>query len=58
MRNRRDGTVELLIAGPDAAVEAMIARCGEGPAAARVERIEITESDEAPPAGFAERPTL
>ena len=57
VRNRRDGTVEMLIAGDDEAVAAMIARCREGPPAARVERIEVEESDEAAPAGFEARPT-
>lgn len=56
VRNRRDGSVEMLIAGPETAVEAMIARCREGPPAARVERIHVTESDEAPPRGFETRP--
>jgi acylphosphatase len=58
VRNRRDGSVEMLIQGEDEAVEAMIARCRHGPPAARVERIETSESDEAVPAGFEARPTL
>jgi acylphosphatase len=58
VRNRRDGSVEMLIAGAEDAVEAMIARSREGPPAARVERIEVMESDEAAPAGFEARPTL
>jgi acylphosphatase len=55
VRNRSDGTVEMLIAGPEAAVEAMIVRCRQGPPAARVERIDVTESDEVPPEGFETR---
>ena len=58
VRNRRDGSVEMLIQGEQEAVEAMIARCREGPPAARVERIEVADSDEAAPAGFEARPTL
>ena len=58
VRNRRDGTVEMLIRGDDEAVEAMIARCRPGPPAARVERIEVSESDDTAPAGFEARPTL
>jgi acylphosphatase len=58
VRNRRDGSVEMLIQGEDETVDAMIARCRKGPPAARVERIEVSESDEAGPAGFAARPTL
>jgi acylphosphatase len=58
VRNRRDGSVEMLLAGSEEAVDAMIARCRDGPPAARVERIEVSESDEAAPAGFEARPTL
>jgi len=58
VRNRRDGSVEMLIAGSEEAVDAMIARCRDGPAAARVERVEVEETDQAAPAGFEARPTV
>ena len=58
VRNRGDGSVEILAEGPDEAIAELIRRCQEGPPAARVERIAVEESDEAAPAGFAERPTL
>jgi len=59
VRNRRDGTVEMLVAGPDAAIESLIARCRQGPPAARVERIDVqaTEAEEVP-SGFAQRATV
>lgn len=57
VRNRRDGTVEMLLSGEGAAVAEMIGRCRSGPAAARVERIDVEESAETPPAGFETRPT-
>ena len=57
VRNRRDGTVEMLLAGPEEAVARMIERCRAGPPAARVERIDVEETDEPTPAGFAQRPT-
>ncbi len=57
VRNRRDGSVEILASGPDAAVGALIASCREGPPSARVERIDIEESDETPPPGFTQLPT-
>lgn len=57
VRNRRDGTVEMLIAGHEEAVERMIERCHEGPDSARVERVEVEESGEAAPDSFAQRPT-
>jgi acylphosphatase len=53
VRNRRDGSVELLAYGRDEAVEALTAACRTGPSAARVERIEVEiEEGEGPPAGF------
>jgi acylphosphatase len=58
VRNRRDGTVEMVAAGPEDAVDAMIARCRQGPPAARVERIDVEETGEVLPADFEARPTL
>jgi acylphosphatase len=57
VRNRRDGSVEMLLSGPDEAMARMIERCREGPSAARVERIDVEETEEAAPAGFAQRAT-
>jgi acylphosphatase len=57
IRNRRDGTVEMLVSGAETAVVEMIARCREGPGAARVERIEVEESEEKPLQGFETRST-
>ena len=58
VRNRRDGSVEMLLSGSNEAVAAMIARCREGPPAAIVDRVDVSESDDAAPAGFEARPTL
>ena len=44
VRNRRDGTVEALIAGEARLVDAMIEACRRGPAAARVEGIDVEEA--------------
>jgi len=41
VRNRRDGTVEALVAGSDEAVAAMIAWSRRGPPGARVDRVEV-----------------
>lgn len=57
VRNRRDGSVEILAEGPKAAITELVRRCREGPPAARVDLVESEESDETAPAGFAERPT-
>jgi len=40
VRNRRDGTVEALFAGPQEAVEAMLEACREGPPGARVAAVD------------------
>ncbi len=39
-RNRKDGTVEAVLAGPEDAVAAMIAKCQYGPGMARVTAVE------------------
>jgi len=49
VRNREDGTVEALVAGPEPAVLTLLAACRRGPVAARVDSIE--ESFAEPPAG-------
>ncbi|HEX9837686.1 MAG TPA: acylphosphatase [Alphaproteobacteria bacterium] len=57
VRNRRDGTVETLLSGPDAAVEDMIARCRVGPPAARVDHVERFAADAPDHADFRQLPT-
>jgi len=39
VRNRRDGSVEAVFAGPEEAVTAMIAACRRGPSSARVDAL-------------------
>jgi acylphosphatase len=41
VRNRRDGSVEALFAGPEGLVSEMVARCRRGPSSARVD--DVTE---------------
>ena len=52
VRNRRDGSVEALFAGPADVVAAMIAACRRGPSSARVEAVqdEAGQSRHAEPA--------
>lgn len=59
VRNRRDGSVEALLMGDPDIVEAMIARCHDGPPAARVieVRVETAEVDQGV-SGFEARPTV
>jgi acylphosphatase len=44
VRNRRDGTVEAVIAGPEIDVEALIAWARHGPPAARVAGVSVEPS--------------
>lgn len=58
VRNRRDGTVEILARGEETALETLAERCREGPPAARVDRIEVEAADEPVPPGFEHKPTV
>jgi acylphosphatase len=60
VRNRLNGDVEALLAGPPDAVEALCAACWRGPAHARVDKVHVVEADPAalgPVAGFRQLPT-
>jgi acylphosphatase len=43
VRNRRDGSVEAVISGPNAAVAVLIYQAGRGPSGARVEGVEVED---------------
>jgi acylphosphatase len=45
VRNRRDGSVEALLAGPADVVSEMVALCRRGPSSARVEAVEEEAAD-------------
>jgi len=55
VRNRTDGTVELLATGDDDAVAAIIEACRRGPSDARVDSIEILEAEDPGNRGFTLR---
>lgn len=44
VRNRRDGAVEAVVAGPDETVNAMIEACRRGPLAAAVAAVDLREA--------------
>ncbi len=58
VRNRRDGSVEAVISGPSDNIDAMLARCRRGPAAARVDDIAVTDSNDTAPSPFEIRVTV
>ena len=61
VRNRRDGRVEALLHGADAAVDAVLAWARRGPPSARVSGVAVREATEAERAalrpGFESLPT-
>lgn len=57
VRNRSDGTVEAVFAGPADRVAEMVRRCWQGPPAARVSDIVETPVDDPGVTGFSARPT-
>ena len=58
VRNRRDGSVEALIMGEEDAVERMIEACREGPYAARVADVAVSDAADDGSPEFAPKPTL
>ncbi|WP_380871431.1 acylphosphatase [Sphingomonas sp. DBB INV C78] len=57
VRNRRDGSVEALVAGEVEVVARFVELCRRGPAAARVENIEEVDVAAEPLDGFRQLPT-
>lgn len=58
VRNRSDGSVELMIAGPDASIQNMLGACTHGPDGAVVRNIDIKNETESPAAGFTKKQSL
>ena len=59
MRNRLDGSVEALVSGPADAVQALIDWAHDGPPAARVDRVDVSEGlAHEPLQGFVQRETV
>jgi len=57
VRNRRDGSVEVLAVGEAGLVDRFIDRLREGSPPSRVDRLFIEETEVAPVDGFTRRPT-
>ena len=58
VRNRADGTVEALFAGPTDVVEDMIAACRQGPPAAQVTSVTTEPAENPGETGFRQVPTV
>jgi acylphosphatase len=58
VRNRIDGSVEAVVAGPADKVEALIARCHEGPPAAQVDKVIVEDTPGVVAAGFTQKATV
>ena len=58
VRNRADGSVEALAAGPQPALDAFITACHSGPRGARVDSLDVEDVTETVGEGFEEIATL
>ena len=57
VRNRADGSVEALVIGEDDSLAAMIEACREGPFAARVAEVAVSDATDDGSDGFTPRAT-
>jgi acylphosphatase len=57
VRNRRDGSVEAVFAGPGRDVEAVLAHCHQGPRSAVVSMVKVLDEAGDVPQGFQVLPT-
>ncbi|MHA3791231.1 acylphosphatase [Sphingomonas sp. YL-JM2C] len=58
VRNRADGSVEAVAAGPADRVEEMIARCRRGSPASRVDAVDVEDTPGVVAQGFTQKPTV
>jgi acylphosphatase len=58
VRNLRDGTVEALIEGDEAAVQELLRRCRRGPPSARVADVLAEPTEPTDQSGFGRLPTV
>ena len=57
VRNRRDGSVEAVIAGDTSKVDEMLTMCWQGPPAAKVDGVSVDDAQAPLGKGFEARPT-
>jgi acylphosphatase len=58
LRNRRDGSVEILASGSADAVQRLVEAAHQGPPFSRVEQVEVEEAEGEACSGFERRPTV
>ena len=58
VRNRADGSVEAVFAGPSAIVDDMLQDCRQGPPSARVSDLQTSAADDPGSTGFAQADTF
>jgi len=58
VRNRRDGSVEVLLIGPAEVVRGMIETCRQGPPSAHVSHIEEIPAEDDGAQGFTQVPSV
>lgn len=58
VRNRTDGTVELLAHGDPAVLDELLAACRRGPPAGWVESVAVSDDASRPPRGFRQEATI
>jgi acylphosphatase len=58
IRNRSDGTVEILVFGETKAVEAFVAAAMRGPPGSTVKNVELHNAEPPDETGFHRRPTV
>ncbi len=58
VRNRTDGTVEALAAGPTKAIEDFFVLCSRGPSGSRVDNVQMERAELPTEKGFRRRPSI
>ncbi len=58
VRNRRDGGVEVVLAGAAETIEALVAACRQGPPHSRVDMVKVLDETGPVSIGFDVRPTI
>jgi len=58
VRNRTDGTVEILVSGETKAVETFVAATMRGPAGSQIKNVELHNAEAPAEKGFRRRPSL